>query len=65
MKEYLEISEYIHWDHPDLIKLAKTLASNKQSDLDIEKSCFEWVRDEIKHSWDYKINPLTCKTSDI
>ena len=37
----------------------------KQTDADIAKSCFEWVRDEIKHSWDYKKNPVTCKASDV
>lgn len=65
MKKYLETSEYIDWDQPEISALAKKLAAGKQSDVDIAKGCFEWVRDEIKHSWDYKLNPVTCKASDV
>lgn len=65
MKKYLEISENIDWDHPEIVSLAKKLAGDKQNDADIAKCCFEWVRDEIKHSWDYKLNPVTCKASDV
>ena len=65
MKEYLEVSEYIDWDHADILKLAKQLAEDKRNELEITNRCFEWVRDEIKHSWDYKMNPVTCKASDV
>ncbi len=65
MKEYLEVSEYIDWENPEIIALANKLTADKQSDVDIAKGCFEWVRDEIKHSWDYKKNPVTCKASDV
>jgi len=65
MEEYLEVSEYIDWKDLKVIELAEKLAKDKKTDLDIAKSCFEWVRDEIKHSWDYKMNPVTCKASDV
>ncbi|MFK5915254.1 MAG: transglutaminase family protein [Woeseiaceae bacterium] len=65
MKEYLEASEYIDCDHPEIITLAKKLAENKRGDVGIAKNCFEWVRDEIKHSWDLKINKVTCKASEV
>lgn len=65
MKEYLEISEYIDWDNAEVNALAKKLSKNEPDDVDIAKRCFEWVRDEIKHSWDYKLNPVTCKASDV
>src|SRR5690625_6271512 len=31
----------------------------------VTEKCFHYVRDEIKHSWDYKLNPVTCKASDV
>jgi hypothetical protein len=31
----------------------------------LEKACFEWVRDEIRHSYDYQMNPVTCRASDV
>lgn len=36
-----------------------------QSAEHIAKQYFEFVRDEIKHSWDYKLNPVTCIASDV
>ena len=65
MEEYLEVSENIDWETPSIIQLAEKLAVDKKTDADIAKACFEWVRDEIKHSWDFKMNPVTCKASDV
>ena len=65
MKKYLEVSEFIDWQAPEIIMLARKLADNKTSDAEVAKSCFEWVRDEIKHSGDYKLNPVTCRASDV
>ena len=65
MKKYLEASENIDCGNSDIIALAKNLAVNKQGDAEIAKNCFEWVRDEIKHSWDFKLDPVTCKASDV
>jgi transglutaminase-like putative cysteine protease len=31
----------------------------------VAKACFEFVRDRIKHSWDYRLNPVTCKASEV
>jgi len=65
VENYLEVSEFIDWDHADIQKLAKQLADDTSNELEITNRCFEWVRDEIKHSWDYKMNPVTCKASDV
>ncbi|CAG1023102.1 hypothetical protein DOJK_02103 [Patescibacteria group bacterium] len=65
MKKYLVSSEYIDWQHPLVTVKALELANSCQSDEAIAKRCFEFVRDEIKHSWDYRLNPLTCKASDV
>ncbi|WP_347986391.1 transglutaminase family protein [Methylomonas sp. AM2-LC] len=64
MDDYLESSEYIDWKHPLVVNKAKELAESV-NDEDIVKQCFEFVRDSIKHSWDYKLNPVTCKASDV
>ena len=65
MQQYLEVSEYINWNHPSIISLAKVLSQGISSKENIAKNCFEWVRDNIKHSADYKMNPVTCKASDV
>lgn len=65
MKRYLSASEYIDSDHPDIIQRAAELVRNCNSEEACVKACFEFVRDDIKHSWDYKLNPVTCKASDV
>jgi len=62
---YLEATEYIDWQQPDVLKKAQSLAAGLLTDEEVAKACFEFVRDEIKHSWDYQMNPVTCKASDV
>ncbi len=65
MDKYLESNEHIDWKHPLLMTKAAELAVDCISDEAIAKRCFEFVRDHIKHSWDYRLNPVTCKASDV
>lgn len=65
MEHYLDTSEYIDWKHPLVAAKAVELAEGGLSDDAIAKRCFEFVRDSIKHSWDYRMNPVTCKASDV
>ena len=65
MQQYLDSSEYIDWTHPLVAAKAAALAKGCMSDEVIAKNCFEFVRDAIKHSWDYRMNPVTCKASDV
>lgn len=81
MEEYLKISEVIDWQHPDIMERAKQIAlicetlgekpdetsGENPSDRSraVAKACFEWVRDEICHSFDYQMNPVTCRASDV
>ena len=62
---YLHDSDIIDWQHPAILELAHHLASTCQTTEDIAKACFEWVRDEIHHSRDYQMNPVTCRASDV
>jgi transglutaminase-like putative cysteine protease len=65
MDEYLTSSEFIDWQTPAIKALAEKLAVGLTDDEAIAKNCFEFVRDEIKHSRDYNLNPVTCKASDV
>ncbi len=65
MEKYLQISEIIDWQNPKILELAHRLASTNKTTKNIAKSCFEWVRDEIHHSRDYQMNPVTCRASDV
>ena len=65
MEKYLQISEIIDWQNPEILALAHQIASTHKNTSDIAKACFEWVRDKIHHSRDYQMNPVTCRASDV
>lgn len=65
MEEYLQASEIIDWQNSAILELAHRLASTAQTTEEIAKACFEWVRDEIHHSRDYQMNPVTYRASDV
>jgi transglutaminase-like putative cysteine protease len=77
MEEYLSVSDVVDWQHPEIRVLAKQIASGHETGhetgyetghettMAIAKACFEWVRDEIHHSVDYRMNPVTCRASDV
>jgi transglutaminase-like putative cysteine protease len=65
MEEYLQVSEVIDWQHLAILELAEKIASRYQTVEAIAKACFEWVRDEIRHSVDHQMNPVTCCASDV
>ncbi|WP_370684489.1 transglutaminase family protein [Nostoc sp. KVJ20] len=65
MEEYLKVSEVIDWQHPKIMERAKQISLGCATPMAIAKACFEWVRDEICHSFDYQMNPLTCRASDV
>ncbi|MCG7925664.1 MAG: transglutaminase family protein [Candidatus Thiodiazotropha taylori] len=65
MKKYLASTDLIDWKHPDILRKAKALSQGLGDQAAIAKACFEFVRDKIKHSNDFKLNPVTCKASDV
>ena len=65
MNKYLLSTKYIDWQNSEIIKKAKELTQNVVTDEDIVESCFIFVRDEIKHSNDFQINPVTVKASEV
>ena len=48
-----------------MLAKAQELAAALQDQEHIAKKCFEFVRDEITHSCDYKMNPVTCRASEV
>jgi transglutaminase-like putative cysteine protease len=65
MKAFLESNEVINWQHPDVLDQANKLAAGSQAPEIIARRCFEWVRDEIKHSADHSLPEVTCCASDV
>jgi transglutaminase-like putative cysteine protease len=60
---YLGDCDIIDWRNSAVLRLSKDLADDGNSELEIARRCFEWVRDNISHSSDFKQNPVTCSAS--
>ena len=65
MNKYLKESRYIDCQNSEVIIQAKKLALGLDNKSDIATACFHFVRVQIKHSMDFKLNPITCKASDV
>lgn len=65
MQVYLQATPIIDWHHPAVLAQALTLAQGHSSPEAIAHACFIWVRDVIRHSVDYQMNPVTCTASDV
>lgn len=65
MQSFLEATEIVDWQEPGVYQLAKSLAAGSSDTNQIAMRCFEWVRDEIPHSSDYKIDTVTCSASQV
>ena len=64
-EEFLASTEIIDWQHVSVRRLAEQLASGAADEAETAKRCFEWVRDQIRHSGDYQLNPVTCAASEV
>lgn len=65
IEAYLQVTDVIDWHHPAILEKAKTLAKGQTTLEAIGQACFAWVRDEIRHSVDYHLNPVTCRASEV
>ncbi len=65
ISEYLSSSECIDWTNPAIIGKAEEFKSIAEEELHLIKLVYEYVRDEIKHSWDVKDKRITKKASEV
>ena len=63
MHDFVKPTPIINWQHPAIMDLARQLASTTRQDT--ARHCFEWVRDQIKHSGDHQLGPVTCTASEV
>jgi len=68
--KFLESCGAIDFRSPKVAELARQLSTDEtlvssNDTLATAKRCFEFVRDEIKHSCDFKKNPVTYSASEV
>lgn len=64
-EEFLRATPVIDHDHPAVQEKALSLAEGCKGDGEIARNCFVFVRDGIRHSGDYKTNPVTLSASAV
>ena len=64
-KTYLQSSDIINYQHPTVQACAKDLTQGLSDPFEVTQRCFEWVRDTIRHSLDFRLNPVTCTASEV
>ncbi|MCM3409739.1 transglutaminase-like domain-containing protein [Metabacillus litoralis] len=60
----LEINE-VNYSHPKIKEKVSELFHEYQSDIEKAIVAFEFVRDEISHSWDIQSKRVTCYASEV
>lgn len=64
MREYLASTPIVDREDPEVLALARELAGDDKDPVAVVRRCFEWVRDEVKHSGDCRIDRVTCFASE-
>lgn len=65
MDRYLASSEIIDFEDENIQKTAMNLSTGIIDEIQMVKTVYEFVRDEIRHSIDADKNTVTCKASDV
>lgn len=63
--DFLASTDVVDWYHADVRTLAWFLAGGESDSVEIARRCFEWVRDEIRHSVDFQDTHVTCAASEV
>lgn len=65
MNEFLENNEYIDFHSDLIISTAKHLFNDSMTNVQKAQIAYEFVRDEIPHSFDCKASTITAIASDV
>jgi len=63
--DFLANTDVIDWQYESIQRIAAQLTDPSAGVLETAKRCFEWVRDNIRHSCDHRLNPVTCSASEV
>ena len=64
-EKYLQEDEIINYSHPSIQELSQKLTDGLSNDEEIAKKCFLYVRDEIKHIGDHKLDCKSVTASEV
>lgn len=65
ISDYLKSSKYINYEDPAVRETAKSIIKNCRTKEEKVKCLYEFVRDEIGHSWDIQNRKVTISASEV
>jgi transglutaminase-like putative cysteine protease len=65
LEDYLCPSRLIDFDHPAIQDYLASHPTESRSETEIVQETFEFVHDEVAHSWDIGSQRVTAKASDV
>ncbi|WP_081949390.1 transglutaminase-like domain-containing protein [Paenibacillus durus] len=65
LEDYLTETEEVDYSHLSIKEKASELYSTSTDEDHFVKKAYEFVRDEISHSWDIQSSRITCKASEV
>ena len=63
--KYLSVSEYINWNDDSIVSKAEEFKHKYTDEISLVKAIYEFVRDEIKHSWDVQDKRVTKSATEV
>jgi Transglutaminase-like enzymes, putative cysteine proteases len=64
-EDYLLELDVVDYSHPLIIEKVHQLFPESLNEIDMARTAFEFVRDEISHSMDINSSRITCKASEV
>lgn len=65
LDHFLEPSPYIDFTHPTVQRQIIVFTAQRTDEPELARTMFEWVRDEVAHSWDIQGSRVTVRASDV
>lgn len=66
--EYLSVSKYINWNNDSILSKADEFKQKYTDEISLIKAIYEFVRDDIKHSWDAEnqnVSQIALEATDM
>lgn len=65
MSEFLSVSRYINWNNANILSKSAEFMQAYADEIQLVKAIYEFVRDDIKHSWDIQDRRITRSATEV
>lgn len=65
LQDYLSETDEVNYSHPLVKEKAAACGGFNQTEIERIRAAYEFVRDEIAHSWDIQSHRVTCTASEV